>query len=39
LGIRDIGKFSTALLAKWKWRLGVEDYGMWKQVLDSKYGS
>ncbi|XP_027905945.1 uncharacterized protein LOC114165552 [Vigna unguiculata] len=39
LGIRDIGNFNTALLAKWKWRLGVEDHGVWKQILDSKYGS
>jgi len=39
LGIRDIENFNTALLAKWKWRLGVEDHGVWKQILDSKYGS
>ena len=39
LGIRDIGNFNTTLLAKWKWTLGVEDHGVWKQILDSKYGS
>lgn len=28
-----------ALLGKWKWRLGSEDISLWKQVLESKYGS
>jgi len=37
LGIRDIGKFNVALLAKWKWRLGVEKGGVWKDVLESRY--
>jgi len=39
LGIRDIGKFNYALIAKWKWRLGVEEGGLWKEVLESRYGS
>jgi len=39
LDIRDIRLFNVALLAKWKWRLGMEDKGLWKQVLESKYGS
>jgi len=39
LGLRDIQKFNVALLAKWKWRLGTENNGLWKQVLESKYGS
>jgi len=39
LGIRDIGNFNIALLAKWKWRLGIEGHGLWKEVLESKYGS
>ena len=39
LGIRDIQNFNTALLVKWKWRLGTEDNGLWKQVIESKYGS
>jgi len=37
--IRDIDNFNTTLLAKWKWRLGMEDQGVWKHILDSKYGS
>jgi len=24
LGIKEIDKFNVALLAKWKWRLGIE---------------
>ena len=35
----SIEKFNIALLAKWKWRLGVEDVGVWKEVLHSRYGS
>jgi len=27
------------LFGKWKWRLGSEKSGLWKQVLKSKYGS
>jgi len=39
LGIRNIQNFNDALLAKWKWRLGTKDNGLWKHVLESKYGS
>ena len=31
--------FNYALIAKWKWRLGVEEDGLWKEVLESIYGS
>ena len=39
LGIREIGRFNAALLAKWKWRIGMEDGGAWKDILESRYGS
>ena len=39
LGIRDIENFNIALLTKWKWIIGTEDQGVWKEVLESKYGS
>lgn len=39
LGIKDIGKFNATLLAKWKWRLGMEEGGAWRDILDSIYGS
>jgi len=39
LNIKDLNIFNTALLAKWKWRLCTEEKGLWKDVLDSKYGS
>jgi len=39
LGVRDIKKFNTALLAKWRWRYISEDMGKWKELLESKYGS
>jgi len=38
LGMIDIRRFNTTLLGKWIWRLGYEEYGLWKEVLDSKYG-
>jgi len=28
----------VALLAKWKWRLGVEKVGVWMDILESMYG-
>jgi len=38
LGIKRIELFNKALLAKWLWRLGSTKYGLWKEVLESKYG-
>jgi len=28
-----------ALLGKWRWRLGKDHTGIWKDILESKYGS
>ena len=39
LGIKDLRMFNMALLGKWKWRLGRDEPGLWKEVLLSKYGS
>jgi len=39
LGVKDLNLFNMALLGKWKWRLGKEDPRLWKEILDSKYGS
>jgi len=36
--IRDIHIFIIALLAKWKWRLGSEKVGEWKNVFEFRYG-
>ena len=38
LGVTDIRKFNLALLGKWIWRLKSEKGGVWKDILDSKYG-
>jgi len=38
LGMIDIRRFNIALLGKWIWRLGSEKQGLWKEVVDSKYG-
>jgi len=37
--IKDIDTFGLVLLRKWKWRLRIKIDGLWKEVLDSKYGS
>ena len=38
LGLRDVHNFNLALLAKWRWRLLVEEKVRWKDLLVSKYG-
>jgi len=38
LEIKDVGKFNCALVAKWKWRLGAGETGVWKDILESRYG-
>jgi len=39
LGVKHIGKFNTILLAKWLWRLGTEEEGVWRDITMSRYGS
>ena len=34
----SLRRFNFALLDKWIWSLGSENTGLWKEVLDSKYG-
>jgi len=36
LGIMDIENFNQALLGEWKWRLGVEEEGLWIEIINSK---
>ena len=38
LEIIDLRIFNLALLGKWIWRLGTDRGGLWKEILDSKYG-
>ena len=38
LGIIDLRVFNLALLGKWIWRLGSDKDGLWKEILESKYG-
>ena len=38
LGIKDIRCFNDALLAKWKWRLGITKEGLWWDILQAMYG-
>jgi len=39
LGVKDICTFNYALLAKWKWRLGVGEKGVWINIIESRYGN
>jgi len=39
LGVKDLKCFNMALLGKWRWRLGKDHTGIWKDILESKYGS
>ena len=38
LGIIDLRTFNLALLGKWVWRLRSNKGGLWKEIIDSKYG-
>jgi len=38
LGIIDLRIFNLTLLGKWIWRLGSDNGGLWKEIIDSKYG-
>ena len=38
LGIKDIRTFNEALLGKWIWRMQSKERGLWREVMDSKYG-
>ncbi len=38
LGILNLRFFNAALLGKWIWRLETEKDGLWKEILESKYG-
>ncbi|XP_019435270.1 PREDICTED: uncharacterized protein LOC109341752 [Lupinus angustifolius] len=37
LGVRDLSRFSEALLGKWRWRRMIEKYALWVKVIESKY--
>ena len=39
LGIRKLSLFNEALLGKWLWRFGIEKDALWRQVIESKYGT
>jgi len=39
LGIKDIGCFNDALLTKWKWRFVAVEEGLWRDILEARYGS
>ena len=38
LGIRPLKQMNLALLGKWLWRIGEGLDGLWRHVLERKYG-
>jgi len=38
LGILNLRLFNVSLLGKRIWRMDTEKGGLWKKILDSKYG-
>jgi len=38
LSIKDLRIFNLALLGKWNWRSRTDKSGLWKEILESKYG-
>jgi len=39
LDIKDIGCFNDALLAKWSWRYTTLEVGLWRDILEARYGT
>ena len=39
VGIKDIGSFNDALLAKWKWRFGVSKNDLWRDIIELRFGN
>jgi len=39
LGIKDIECFNDALLAKWNWRYRLPGEGLWREILEARYGN
>jgi len=37
LGIKDIGCFNVALLAKWNWMYRTSEVGLWRDILEARY--
>jgi len=37
LGIKDIGCFNDALIAKWSWRYRMSEVGLWRDILEARY--
>lgn len=38
LGVKDWGAFNKALLGKWRWRLSMDNPGLWCRIIKAKYG-
>ena len=39
LGIKNVGKFNAALLAKWLWRFASKEKEVWRDIIESRYDS
>jgi len=39
LSIKNVRMFNATLLAKWLWRLRSKEKGVWRDIIESRYGS
>ncbi|XP_060217918.1 putative acyl-activating enzyme 19 isoform X2 [Lycium barbarum] len=39
LGIKDLALHNKCMLMKWHWRFNQDDAGLWKEIIQAKYGS
>jgi hypothetical protein len=37
LGVRNLIQFNRAMLGKWLWRYAMENEGLWRLVIETKY--
>lgn len=36
--MKDLKAFNLTLLGKWLWRVGSNTQGLWREVIESRYG-
>nr|XP_016481281.1 PREDICTED: uncharacterized protein LOC107802323 [Nicotiana tabacum] len=39
LGVKDLALHNKSMLMKWHWRYNQEDAGLWKEIVQAKYGA
>lgn len=39
LGLKDLAVHYKYMLMKWHWRFNQDDVGLWKEIIQAKFGS